>query len=168
MATITLRGNEVQTVGELPAVGQQAPAFRLTGKDMKDVGLEAFAGQRLVLNIVPSLDTPVCATSARKFNEQAAALDNTKILTISADLPMAQGRFCAAEGIDKVITLSTFRHAEFGSDYGVTITSGPLEGLMSRAVVVLDASHKVIYTEQVPEIAQEPDYEAALNALKQG
>lgn len=166
MGTITLHGNEFHTSGDLPEIGDPAPGFVLTPVNMQDVGLDAYAGHKLVLNIVPSLDTPVCATSARKFNEQAAALDNTKILTISADLPMAQKRFCAAEGIEQVVTLSTFRHSEFGSDYGVTITDGPLAGLMSRAVVVLDASHKVVYIEQVPEIAQEPNYDAALAALK--
>jgi thioredoxin-dependent peroxiredoxin len=166
MATITLRGNEIHTAGELPQVGEVAPGFALTGVNMQDLGLDAFAGQRVVLNVVPSVDTPVCAASARKFNEQAASLEGTKILTISADLPMAMGRFCAAEGIEQVVMLSTFRHSEFGSEYGVMITDGPLAGLMSRAVVVLDASHKVVYVEQVPEIAQEPNYDAALAALK--
>jgi thiol peroxidase len=166
MAQITLKGNPIHTAGDLPQVGASAPAFKLVGAGMQDVTLESFVGKRVVLNIVPSVDTPVCAASARRFNEQAAALgEDVKILTISADLPMAQGRFCAAEGIEQVAMLSTFRDASFGDDYGIKIVDGPLAGLLGRAVVVLDAEHKVVHAELVPEIAQEPNYEAALGAL---
>jgi len=165
MATVTLKGKPFQTIGELPAVGSKAPAFTLTNAALEDVGLDAFAGKKKVLNIVPSLDTPVCATSTRAFNQKAAGRKDTVVLVISADLPFAQKRFCAAEGIDGVVTLSLIRGKNFAKDYGVLITEGPLAGLCSRAVVVLDASNKVVYTEQVPEIAQEPDYDKALAAL---
>ncbi|MCE1206286.1 MAG: thiol peroxidase [Spirochaetia bacterium] len=166
MATITFKGNPVQTIGTLPAKGSKAPEFRLTGSDLKDVSLADFAGHVKILNIVPSLDTGVCAASARAFNKAAAALGKVVILTISRDLPFAQKRFCEAEGIDKVVTLSELRDREFGKTYGVEMTTGPLAGLLSRAVVVLDAQNTVIYTQQVPEIAQEPDYESALAAAK--
>ena len=166
MATITFKGNPVQTIGTLPAKGSKAPDFRLTGSDLKDVSLADFAGHVKILNIVPSLDTGVCAASARAFNKAAASLGNVVILTISRDLPFAQKRFCEAEGIDKVITLSELRDREFGKAYGVEMTTGPLAGLLSRAVVVLDAQDIVVYTQQVPEIAQEPDYESALSAAK--
>lgn len=166
MATITFKGNPVQTIGTLPQKGSTAPEFRLTGSDLKDVGLSDFAGYVKILNIVPSLDTGVCAASARAFNKAAAALGKVVILTISRDLPFAQKRFCEAEGIDKVVTLSELRDREFGTVYGVEMTSGPLAGLLSRAVVVLDAQNTVVYTQQVPEIAQEPDYESALAAAK--
>lgn len=167
MAQITLKGNPVETAGELPAVGQNAPAFTLTGTDLSDFSLDDCKGKRIVLNIFPSIDTPVCATSVRRFNEAAAASGDTLVLCISADLPFAHARFCGAEGLESVVSLSSFRSQDFGEKYGVTITTGPLAGLLSRAVVVLDTSAKVIYTEQVPEIAQEPDYEAALAALSE-
>lgn len=166
MATITFKGNPVQTIGTLPAKGSKAPDFRLTGSDLKDVALADFSGRVKILNIVPSLDTGVCAASARAFNKAAASLGNVVILTISRDLPFAQKRFCEAEGIDKVITLSELRDRDFGKAYGVEMTTGPLAGLLSRAVVVLDAQDIVVYTQQVPEIAQEPDYESALSAAK--
>lgn len=165
MAQITLQGNPIETIGSLPAVGSAAPAFTLTNADLADVSLGDFAGKTLVLNIFPSIDTPVCADSVRKFNQAAASKDNVEVLCISADLPFALSRFCGAEGLDNVVTLSSFRSADFGKDYGAVITTGPLAGLMSRAIVVVDGSGKVSYTEQVPEIAQEPDYDAALNAL---
>ena len=166
MATITFKGNPVQTIRTLPAKRSKAPDFRLTGSDLKDVGLADFSGHVKILNIVPSLDTGVCAASARAFNKAATSLGNVVILTISRDLPFAQKRFCEAEGIDKVITLSELRDREFGKTYGVEMTSGPLAGLLSRAVVVLNAQDTVLYTQQVPEIAQEPDYESALLAAK--
>lgn len=164
MAEITFKGNPVSTVGELPAIGSTAPDFDLVGAGLSDVKLGDFAGQRLVLNIFPSLDTGTCAMSVRRFNELAAALQGVKVLCVSNDLPFAQARFCGAEGITNVAVGSGFRSG-FGDDYGVTMTSGPLKGLMSRAVIVTDADGKVVYTEQVPEIADEPDYDAALAAL---
>jgi thioredoxin-dependent peroxiredoxin len=166
MATITLKGNSIHTVGELPAVGSQAPDFKLTRGDLADVSLKDFAGQRKLLNIVPSLDTGVCATSARKFNEAASQVAGAVLLTISCDLPFAQKRFCESEGIKNVVTLSELRERRFGEAYGVRISDGPLAGILSRAVVVLDDKDKVVYTEQVPEIGQEPNYEKALAALK--
>jgi thiol peroxidase len=166
MATITLKGNPIETAGELPAVGTTAPDFKLTKADLSECELKEFSGKRVVLNIFPSLDTAVCAASVRRFNQEASSLDNTVVLCISADLPFAHSRFCEAEGLKDVITLSVFRSLEFGKDYGITIMSGPLAGLMGRAVVIVDASQKVVYNELVPEIAQEPDYQAALNALK--
>jgi thioredoxin-dependent peroxiredoxin len=165
MAEITFRGNPIHTVGELPAVGSPAPAFTLTGLDLSDVTVGDFAGKNLVLNIFPSIDTAVCATSVRTFNERAAALDNTAVLNVSADLPFAMGRFCGAEGIENVQSASVFR-SDFGDTYGVKITEGPLAGLMSRAVVIVDGDGVVSYTEQVPEIGQEPDYDSALATLK--
>jgi thioredoxin-dependent peroxiredoxin len=165
MAEITFRGNPLHTVGELPAVGTPAPAFTLTGMDLSDVTLGDFAGQNVVLNIFPSIDTAVCAASVRTFNERAAALEGTKVLNVSADLPCAMGRFCGAEGIEDVESASAFR-SDFGETYGVRIAEGPLAGLMSRAVVVVDGDGVVTYTEQVPEIGQEPDYDAALTILK--
>jgi len=166
MATITLKGNPFHTVGELPAVGTAAPSFTLTRTDLADVSLSDYAGKRLVLNIFPSLDTPVCANSVRRFNEAAAGLENTLVLCISADLPFAHGRFCETEGIENVESLSTFRSPAFGQDYGIAIANGPLAGLMGRAVIVLDASGTVIHAQLVPEIAEEPDYDAALAALR--
>jgi len=163
MATVTLKGNPVQTIGELPAVGSRAPEFKLTNADLEDVGLEAFQGKKKVLNIVPSLDTPVCAVSTRVFNEKAAG--KAAVLVISADLPFAQKRFCETEGIDGVVALSLMRAKFFAKDYGVLITDGPLAGICSRAVIVLDEDDNVVYTEQVPEITQEPDYDKALAAL---
>lgn len=165
MATTHLKGNSVTTHGELPAVGAPAPAFRLTGGDLADLGLEAFAGRRRVLNIVPSLDTAVCAASARYFNQAAAALDNTVVLVISADLPFAQGRFCTTEGLDNVVPLSMMRDRSFARDYGVLLVDGPLAGICARAVVVIDENDVVRYTQLVDEITTEPDYEAALAAL---
>ncbi len=165
MATVTLRGNPVDVAGNLPAVGATAPAFNLTAADLSDVGLAAFAGKKKILNIFPSVDTPTCATSVRKFNEKAAAREGVAILCISADLPFAQKRFCGAEGIEGVANLSTFRNAGFAEAYGVKLASGPLAGLTARAVVVLDEQDKVLHTELVAEIADEPDYEAALAVL---
>lgn len=166
MATLTFHGNQVNTAGGLPAVGAQAPQFCLTGKDLGDVKLVDFKGRKVVLNIFPSIDTPVCAASVRRFNEEASALGDTMILAISADLPFAVGRFCAAEGLERVVSASVFRSPEFGKDYGVVITDGPLRGLLSRAIVVIDGEGKILYTEHVAEITTEPDYAAALQALK--
>jgi len=165
MSQVTLKGNPIQVDGALPAAGAKAPAFSLVGKDLSDVTLAGFTGKRKVLNIFPSVDTPTCATSVRRFNEKAAGLDNAVVLCISADLPFAQARFCGAEGLDNVVTLSTMRGREFLKDYGVAIASGPLAGLAARAVVVLDADDTVLHTELVGEIANEPDYDAALKAL---
>jgi thioredoxin-dependent peroxiredoxin len=165
MAQITLKGNAISTQGNLPAVGSQAPDFRLTKADLSEVTLKDFAGKKLLLNIYPSIDTGICATSVRKFNVDAAKIENTMVLGVSRDLPFALGRFCGAEGIDKVVTTSEMRDTAFGDSYGAHITSGGLAGLLSRAVVVIDATGKVVYTEQVPEIVQEPDYAAALAAL---
>lgn len=166
MATVTLSGNPVAVAGNLPKPGETAPDFTLVGKDLNDVSLKAFAGKRKVLNVVPSLDTPVCATSTRKFNEKAASLANTAVLVISADLPFAMGRFCTTEGIANVTPLSTVRGREFMRSYGVEIADGPLRGVTARAVVVLDESNKVLHAELVPEITTEPNYDAALAALK--
>ncbi|WP_440028656.1 thiol peroxidase [Chromobacterium amazonense] len=165
MATVTLRGNPVEVAGKLPAKGEQAPALQLTGADLAEVSLASYAGKRKILNIFPSVDTPTCATSVRKFNEKAAALADTVVLCVSADLPFAQKRFCGAEGIENVVTLSTFRNAGFAEAYGVKLASGPLAGLTARAVVVLDADDKVLHSQLVREIADEPDYAAALAAL---
>jgi len=165
MASITLKGNPINTVGELPAIGGSAPAFNGVKKDLSACSLADFSGKRVILNIFPSIDTGVCATSTRHFNEAAQSLENTAVLCVSVDLPFALGRFCGAEGLEHVIPVSVFRNPEFGSGYGLTIADGPLAGLLSRAVVVIDESGKVIYTEQVPEITQEPNYKAALNAL---
>lgn len=163
--TITLKGNEVHTIGALPAVGTTIRDFALVDSGLNVKTLESFEGKKKVFNIFPSIDTPTCASSARKFNEEASALDNTVVINVSKDLPFALGRFCAAEGLSNVETLSDFR-SSFGDDYEVTITDSPMKGLLSRAVIVTDADNKVVYTEQVPEIADEPNYEAALNALK--
>lgn len=165
MAEITLKGNPVKTVGELPAVATQAPPFMLAKADLSDAGLGDFAGKTVVLNVFPSIDTEVCAASVRRFNEEASGLTSAVVLCVSVDLPFAHGRFCEAEGLKDVIPLSAFRSPDFGQDYGLTIASGPLRGLLSRAIVIVDRSGKVTYTEQVPEITQEPDYEAALRAL---
>jgi thiol peroxidase len=165
MAKITLQGNPVDTIGTLPAAGKVAPPFTLTKTDLSDCSLKEFLGKKVVLNIFPSIDTSVCAASVRRFNVEAAARLNTVVLCISADLPFAHNRFCEAEGIKNVIPLSVFRSPDFGKDYGVKITSGPLAGLMSRAVVIVDTAGKVVYTEQVPEITHEPDYAKALAAL---
>ena len=165
MAQITFKGSPIHTCGELPAIGSAAPGFTLVKQDLSETTLNDYKGKKLVLNIFPSIDTGVCALSVKTFNAKAASLDNTVVLCVSMDLPFAQGRFCAAEGIENVVTASAFRSA-FGEHYGVTIADGPLAGLLSRAVVVIDETGKVIYTEQVPEIAQEPDYDAALAALQ--
>jgi thiol peroxidase len=164
MAQITLRGNPIHTAGDLPAVGTPAPDFKLTGGNLADVTANDFAGKTLILNIFPSIDTAVCAASVRAFNQRAAGREDTAVLNVSADLPFAQSRFCGAEGIENVTSASTFR-SDFGDAYGVRITDGPMAGLLSRAVVVVGADGKVVYTEQVPEIAQEPDYEAAVSSL---
>lgn len=166
MATITLKGNSIHTLGELPKTGSTAADFELVKNDLSVVSLKDFAGSNLVLNIFPSIDTGTCAASVRKFNESAAKLDNTKVLCVSRDLPFAQARFCGAEGIKNVLTLSDFNTGSFGKAYGLEIVDGPLKGLHSRAVVVIDATGKVIYNQQVPEIVDEPDYQAALNSLQ--
>lgn len=164
MATVTLKGNPFETVGSLPAVGSAAPAFELVKTDLSVATLADYAGAKLVLNIFPSVDTPTCAMSVRKFNESAAALKGVNVVCVSADLPFAAARFCGAEGIDNVDTGSTFR-STFGKDYGLAFANGPLAGLLSRSVVILDETGSVIYTEQVAETADKPDYEAALAAL---
>ena len=165
MANITLQGNEIHTSGNLPELGTVAPDFTLVAEDLSEKTLSDFAGKKVVLNIFPSIDTGVCAASARKFNEEASALDNTVVVNVSKDLPFALGRFCASEGLQNVMNLSDFR-GNFGENYGLTIADSPLKGLLSRAVVVLDENGTVKYTEQVPEIAQEPNYAAALEAVK--
>ena len=165
MAQITLEGNAINTNGDLPAVGAEAPDFSLTKGDLSDVGLASYAGKKKLLNIVPSLDTGVCAASTKKFNEAIASKSNAVALVISADLPFAQSRFCSAEGIENVDTLSMMHSRNFAKDYGVLITDGPLAGICARAVVVLDENNKVVYTQLVPEIVQEPDYDSALAHL---
>lgn len=164
-STVTLGGNPVQVAGDFLQKGQKAPAFSLVGNGLADVTLESLAGKRKVLNIFPSIDTPTCATSVRKFNQTASSLTNTVVLCISADLPFAQKRFCGAEGLENVVTLSLMRGREFLKNYGVEITSGPLAGVAARGVVVLDENDNVLYSELVSEIKNEPDYEAALNTL---
>lgn len=166
MTQVTLHGNPVQVDGQLPQVGQQAPAFTLVGAGLADVSLASLAGKRKVLNIFPSVDTPTCATSVRTFNAGASKLDNTVVLCISADLPFAQARFCGAEGLENVINLSTMRGADFLKNYGVAIADGPLAGVAARAVVVLDEHDKVLHRELIAEIGNEPNYEAALAVLK--
>jgi len=165
MSTITLKGNEVHTIGSLPSIGTTIRDFALVDSALNVKVLSDFDGKKKVFNIFPSIDTGVCAASARKFNEEASKLENTVVINVSKDLPFALGRFCAAEGLDNVETLSDFR-GSFGDDYEVTITDSPMKGLLSRAVIVTDADNKVVYTEQVSEIANEPDYEAAISALK--
>jgi len=164
MATVTLGGNPVSTVGDLPSVGSKAPEFHLTGGDLSDVSPASLAGKKVVLNIFPSIDTPTCATSVRRFNERAAKLHDTVVLCVAADLPFAMTRFCGAEGLANVQVASTFR-SSFGDDFGVKLAEGVLAGLMARAVVVLDANGTVVHSQLVPEIANEPDYDAALEAL---
>lgn len=164
MATVTLRGNPINVAGELPAVGSKAPGFSLIGKDLAPLTDGSLTGKKVVLNIFPSIDTPTCATSVRTFNERAAGRDDAVVLCISEDLPFAQNRFCGAEGIENCMTASGFRN-DFADAYGVRMSDGPLAGLMARAVVVLDADGTVVHTELVPEIAQEPNYDAALGAL---
>lgn len=165
MANITLGGNPAETIGELPELGTTAPNFTLTATDFASKELSDYEGTRKILNIFPSVDTGICATSARKFNEESSKLHNTKVLCISRDLPFAQARFCSAEGIENVEMLSDFKNGDFGRDYGLEITKSKFTGLLSRVVMVLDENNKVLYTEQVPEIGQEPDYQAAINAL---
>lgn len=165
MASITLKGNEIHTTGNLPEIGSVAKDFTLVAEDLSEKSLSDYKGKKVILNIFPSIDTGVCAASARKFNEEASALENTVVVNVSKDLPFALGRFCASEGLENVINLSDFR-GNFGENYGLTITDSPLKGLLSRAVVVLDENGTVKYTEQVPEIVQEPDYNAALEAVK--
>lgn len=165
MAEITLKGNPIHTSGDLPAVGADAPDFNLTAVDLSPKTLGDFAGKKKVLNIFPSVDTPVCANSVRKFNETAGGKDGVAVLCIAADLPFAMSRFCGAEGLESVQCLSTFRSADFGKQYGVDMTDGPLAGLLGRAVVVVDENNKVIHSELVPEIAQDPNFDAALAVL---
>lgn len=164
MAEVTLGGNPVHTSGDLPSVGTAAPAFSLVGADLGEFSAGDYSGKTVILNIFPSIDTPTCATSVRQFNERASGMDETVVLCVSADLPFAHGRFCGAEGIENVKTGSTFR-SDFGADYGVTLTDGKLAGVLARAVVVIGADGNVKYTELVPEIAQEPNYDAALAAI---
>ena len=166
MAKVTLKGNPCNTNGELPAVGSQAPEFKLVAGDLSEASLATYAGKKKLLNIVPSLDTPTCAVSTRKFNEYASDHEDTVTLIVSADLPFAQGRFCSSEGLKNVAPLSMMRSRDFANDYGVLLRDGPLAGITARAVVVLDKDNKVLYTQLVPEIAQEPDYQAALAALE--
>ena len=166
MATVTLKGNALNTSGELPAIGSQAPDFTLTANDLSLKTLNDFKGNKVVLNIFPSIDTGTCAQSVRQFNKEASNLENTKVLCISRDLPFAQARFCGAEGLEEVINLSDYKDASFGKAYGVDFVGGPLDALLSRSVVVINEEGTVTYTEQVPETVDEPNYEAALNALK--
>ncbi|HKK90036.1 MAG TPA: thiol peroxidase [Desulfobacteraceae bacterium] len=166
MTQILLKGNPIDTIGTLPPVDTEAPGFCLVKTDLSDLTLESLKGKAIVLNIFPSLDTPVCAASVRRFNQEASGKSNTVVVCISADLPFAHQRFCEAEGLEDVVSASVFRSPDFGKAYGVTISTGPLAGLLSRALVIIDPSSKVVYTEQVPEIAQEPDYAAALEALE--
>lgn len=165
MATITLQGNEIHTNGDLPAIGDKAPDFQLVDKDLNNVSLSEYAGKKKLISIVPSLDTPVCATSTKKFAEYATERNDVVVLTVAADLPFAMSRFCTSEGIENVVTLSMMRNQNFANDYGVLIQDGPLAGITARAVVVLDADNDVVYTELVSEIAEEPDYDAAIKAL---
>ena len=165
MAVITLQGNEIHTNGDLPAIGETAPDFQLVDKDLNNVNLDEYVGKKKLISIVPSLDTPVCATSTKKFSEYAAERNDVVVLIVAADLPFAMTRFCTAESVENVVTLSMMRNQNFASDYGVLVEDGPLAGITARAVVVLDADNDVVYTELVNEIAQEPDYEAALKAL---
>lgn len=165
MATITLGGNEVQTIGNLPALGSKAPGFELTNVKLSTNSLDEFLGKKLVLNIFPSVNTGVCSASVRNFNEKAGSRSDTTVLCISRDLPFAQEQFCGAEGIENVIMLSDYRNHKFGKDYGLEMTNGIFEALLSRVVIILNETGEVVYTEQVPEIGQEPDYDAAIKAL---
>ena len=165
MAAITLKGNKFSTIGDLPKVGSKSPDFKLVGTDLSEKSLSDFEG-KIVLNIFPSLDTETCAMSVRTFNQKVASLDNTTVLCISRDLPFAHGRFCTTEGIDKVVNLSDFRNRDFGQNYQLDIADGPLAGLHSRAVIVLDENKNVVYSEQVPEIVDEPNYDKAIDAAK--
>ena len=165
MAQITLRGNPINTVGNLPKIGESAPDFVLTDTDLQDKSLKDFSGKTVVLNIFPSIDTEICSMSVRKFNAEISKYNNAVVLCASLDLPFAHKRFCGAEGLDDVISVSELRNRDFGNAYGVRLADGPLEGLLARAVVIIDPNGKVIYTELVPEIGQEPNYEAALKML---
>lgn len=166
MAKITFKGSVVNTSGELPAKGVEAPAFTLVKSDLSEVSLKDLQGKKVVLNIFPSIDTGVCAASVRRFNKEAAGLSNTVVLAVSADLPFAAGRFCTTEGIDNVHPASVYRNAEFADNYGILMTDGPLKGLLARSIVIIDENGKVIYTELVPEITQDPDFESAIAAVK--
>ena len=166
MASVTLKGNPIHTIGDLPKVGEQAPNFKLAKLDLSNASLEDYKGQRVILNIFHSIDTGTCAASVREFNKVASELDNTKVLCISKDLPFAMGRFCGAEGIENVEMLSDFRDGSFGKAYNLLFANGPVEGLLSRSIIVLDQDHNVVYSEQVQEVVEEPNYENALNALK--
>ncbi|MCG8701436.1 MAG: thiol peroxidase [Bacteroidales bacterium] len=165
MASITLKGNSINTLGDLPSTGSEAPNFELVKTDLSTSNLSDYKGKRVVLNIFPSLDTGVCAASVRKFNQELEKLENVEVLCISKDLPFAHGRFCETEGIKNVVNLSDFRNLEFGKAYGTTIVDGPLAGVHSRAIVIVNEEGKVVYTEQVPEITQDPDFEKALAVL---
>jgi len=165
MSTVTFQGKSIHTSGELPKVGDKAPDFRLVNKDLKDVSLADFKGKKKLLNIVPSVDTPVCATSTKKFNDFAEEQGNVVMLVVSADLPFAANRFCGTEHLERIVPLSLMRSRDFAKDYGVLIEDGPLEGIAARAVVVLDENDKVAYTELVSEISQEPDYDKAMEAM---
>ena len=164
MTTITRRGIEIEISGNLPPIGAEAPSFTLVSADLDDVNLSDFIGKKVILNIFPSIDTPTCAKSVRAFNEQAASMDNSVVLCISPDLPFAHKRFCEVENIDNVVALSTFRASEFGRDYGITMTTTQRRGLLARAVVVINEKGKIVHTELVPELTQEPDYQAALRS----
>jgi len=166
MATVTLKGTKATTNGELPAIGNKAPEFNLTKNDLSTATLKDYAGSKVVLNIFPSIDTSTCATSVRRFNEEASKLENTKVICVSRDLPFAQARFCGAENLENVVNLSDFKTGSFGKDYGLEFIDGPLHGLHSRAVVVINESGVVQYTEQVSEIVDQPNYQAALEAIK--
>lgn len=165
MSKITFKGSAVNTSGELPKVGSKAPAFSLVKGDLSEVTLSDLAGKNVVLNIFPSIDTGVCATSVRKFNKEASSLKNTVVLAVSADLPFASGRFCTTEGIENVVPASVFRSPEFAKEYGILMTDGPLQGLLARAVVVINPEGNISYTELVPEIGQEPNYQTAINSI---
>lgn len=166
MTAITFQGNPINTVGAMPQVSNNAPDFSVTKADLSELNLSDLQGKRVILNIFPSLDTETCATSVRKFNEQASRLDNTVIVCVSIDSPFASGRFCATENIENVVTGSVFRHPEFGQDYGVTISDGPLKGVLSRAIVIIDEQGNVVHTEHVAEMTDEPDYDAALSFVR--
>jgi thioredoxin-dependent peroxiredoxin len=165
MAQITFKGNPIHTAGEIPKVGDAAPDFRLTGSDLADISLADYSGKNLIISVFPSLDTPVCAASVRRFNVEAGRLKNTVVLCVSRDLPFAHKRFCVAEGLSNVVSASEYKNASFSDGYGLRIVDGPLAGLLSRAIIVIDATGKILYTEQVPEITQEPNYDRALAAL---
>lgn len=165
METIFFKGSAVNTYGTVPTAGEKAPAFRLTGKDLNEIRLDDFKGKRVVLNVFPSLDTAVCAASVRRFNQEASKFKNTVVICVSMDLPFAMSRFCTAEGIDGVLTASAFRSPDFGKDYGLTMTDGPLAGLLARAVLIIDENQNVIYSDLVSEITNEPDYDGAFYVL---